>query len=83
MRIMVRVTPRAKKARIEKIDQAVNEIENVMRNEDKTEIPSKLIGELVIKKLKKLDKVAYIRFASIYKDFEDMKDLEKEIKSIK
>ena len=68
---------------VEKIDQAINEIENSLRNEDKTEIPSRLIGELVIKKLKKLDKVAYIRFASIYKDFEDVKDFEKEIKSIK
>jgi len=68
---------------MEKIEQAVNEIENILRNEDKTEIPSKLIGEYVIKKLKKLDKVAYIRFASIYKDFEDMKDFEKEIKAIK
>ena len=66
-----------------KIEDALNEIENVLRNEDKAEIPSKLIGELVIKKLKKLDKVAYIRFASIYKDFEDVKDFEKEIKSIK
>ena len=68
---------------VEKIDQAVNEIENMLRNEDKTEIPSKLIGESAIKKLKRLDKVAYIRFASIYKDFEDVKDFEKEIKSIK
>ena len=68
---------------VEKIDRVVNEIENMLRNEDKTEIPSKLIGESVIKKLKRLDKVAYIRFASIYKDFEDMKDFEKEIKAIK
>ena len=68
---------------MEKIDQAVNDIESMLRNEDKTEIPSKLIGESVIRKLKKLDKVAYIRFASIYKDFEDVKDFEKEIKAIK
>ncbi len=68
---------------IEKIDEAVREVENALRNEDKSEIPSRLVGELVIRKLKKLDKVAYIRFASIYKDFEDVKDFEKEIKSIK
>lgn len=68
---------------IEKIEEAVREIENALRNEDKTEIPSALIGELVSRKLKKLDKVAYIRFASIYKDFEDVGDFEKEIKSIK
>jgi len=68
---------------MEKIENALNEVENHLRNEDKTEIPSKLIGELVIRKLKKLDKVAYIRFASIYKDFGDVKDFEKEIKAIK
>ena len=68
---------------VEKIEEAVREIENALRNEDKTEIPSALIGELVSRKLKKLDKVAYIRFASIYKDFEDVGDFEKEIKSIK
>jgi len=68
---------------VEKIDEAVREVENALRNEDKSEIPSRLVGELVIRKLKKLDKVAYIRFASIYKDFEDVTDFEKEIKSIK
>lgn len=68
---------------IEKIKEAVGEIESSLRNEDKTEISSRLIGELVAGKLKQLDKVAYIRFASIYKDFEDVTDFVKEIKSIK
>ena len=68
---------------MERIKEAGREIENSLRNEDKSEIPSSVIGELVAKKLKRLDKVAYIRFASIYKDFEDVTDFEKEIKSIK
>lgn len=68
---------------MEKIEEAAREIEGSLRNEDKSEIPSGVIGELVAKKLKRLDKVAYIRFASIYKDFEDVTDFEKEIKSIK
>jgi transcriptional repressor NrdR len=67
---------------VEKIEEAVGEIESFLRNEDKTEISSGLIGELVAQKLKKLDKVAYIRFASIYKDFEDVADFEKEIRLI-
>ncbi|OGR67823.1 MAG: transcriptional regulator NrdR [Elusimicrobia bacterium GWC2_61_19] len=66
-----------------KIEEACRDIENILRNEDKSEISSNLIGGLVARKLKKLDKVAYIRFASIYKDFEDVTDFEKEIKSIK
>jgi transcriptional repressor NrdR len=36
------------------------------------EIPSSLIGELVMRELKKLDKVAYVRFASVYRSFADV-----------
>jgi transcriptional repressor NrdR len=68
---------------VEKMEEAGREIESSLRNEDTSEIPSSVIGELVARKLRKLDKVAYIRFASIYKDFEDVTDFEKEIKSIK
>ncbi|MBI4351488.1 MAG: transcriptional repressor NrdR [Elusimicrobia bacterium] len=68
---------------VEKMEEAGRDIEAVLRNEDKSEIPSSVVGELVARKLRKLDKVAYIRFASIYKDFEDVTDFEKEIKSIK
>ena len=67
---------------MEKMEEAGREIENALREEDTSEIPSRLIGELVARKLKRLDKAAYIRFASIYKDFEDVADFEKEIKSI-
>ena len=66
----------------EQINRAVDEIEKTVRKEEK-EVPTKLIGELVMKKLKQLDKVAYIRFASVYRDFKDVKDFEKEIKGIK
>ncbi len=68
---------------LEKMEEAVREIENALREEETSEIQSARIGELVARKLKRLDKVAYIRFASIYKDFEDVADFEKEIKSIK
>ena len=68
---------------MEKMEEACRDIESILRNEDKSEITSGTVGELVTKKLRKLDKVAYIRFASIYKDFEDVTDFEKEIKSIR
>lgn len=69
--------------RQEKINETVSEIENELRKKDDIEIPSKELGEIIIKKLKKLDKVAYIRFASVYRDFKDVKDFEEEIKKIK
>ena len=65
---------------IEKIEQILDKIESKLRTLKSKEIPSKLIGEEVMKKLKKLDKIAYIRFASVYRDFADITDFQKEIK---
>lgn len=68
---------------MEIIEKAVDDIERRLRKMNKNEIPTKIIGELVIKKLKSLDEVAYIRFASVYKEFPDIKHFEKEIKILK
>ncbi|MEM1535627.1 MAG: transcriptional regulator NrdR [Candidatus Pacearchaeota archaeon] len=67
----------------EKIDKIVSEIEATLRAYRKSELPSKLIGELVMKKLKQLDKVAYVRFASVYKEFKDVDEFKKVIKELK
>ena len=40
------------------------------------EIPSKMIGELVMDVLQELDTVAYVRFASVYRNFREGKDFE-------
>ena len=68
---------------MEKIEKLVDEVESELRKNETTEIPSKVIGELVMEKLKKLDKVAYVRFASVYKEFTDLKSFETELKKIK
>jgi len=68
--------------KIEKIEKVVDDIETELRKQESTEIPSKLIGELVMEKLKDLDHVAYIRFASVYREFKDLKEFEKELKNI-
>lgn len=67
---------------IDDIDKAVEEIDAIIRKKETTEINSKEIGELVIKRLQKLDKVAYIRFASIYKEFADVEQFQEEIKKL-
>jgi transcriptional repressor NrdR len=41
------------------------------------EVPSRVIGNAVLKRLKKIDRVAWLRFASVYLEFEDMRDFEK------
>ncbi len=67
----------------EDIERSLDEIECELRSKEKTEIPSKVIGQLVMKKLKGLDKVAYIRFASVYREFKDIKSFENELKRLK
>lgn len=66
----------------EKIDAAVEEIESELRGEEKKELNSSHVGELVMRKLKKLDKVAYIRFASVYRQFADIESFQEELKKL-
>ncbi len=66
---------------MEQIDKIVEGIKEKLSKKNK-EINTKMIGEMVMQKLKKLDKVAYIRFASVYKDFKDVSDFKKEVKEL-
>ena len=54
------------------LEELVNEIEQVLQNQMEREVPSSLIGELVMDRLKKIDEVAYVRFASVYRQFKDI-----------
>ena len=47
------------------------------------ELPSRRVGEMVMKELYKLDDVAYIRFASVYKSFQDIDDFQDAIKEVR
>lgn len=60
-------------------EMAINHIKSQLRATGEREVPSKMIGNLVMEQLKKLDKVAYIRFASVYRSFEDIKEFGEEI----
>ena len=64
------------------VEKIIDEIEAELRKSGKQELPSKKIGDLVIKKLKKLDEVAYIRFASVYRQFTDLSDFERELSKL-
>jgi transcriptional repressor NrdR len=64
------------------IQKIVDEVKLKLFTKNK-EIPSKKVGEEIMKKLKKLDKVAYIRFASVYKDFHDIEDFNKIMGEVK
>jgi transcriptional repressor NrdR len=66
----------------EKIEGIVDDIEANMRAHPSTEVDSKVIGEMVIRKLRSLDKVAYIRFASVYKEFDDLDSFKVELEKL-
>ena len=67
---------------LDKIEKLADEVESDLRKRDSVEVESKVIGEIVMKKLKGLDKIAYIRFASVYREFEDIERFEEEIEKL-
>ena len=60
----------------ERIDQLVSGIQRQIETFGESEVPTKVIGEMVMDGLRQLDSVAYIRFASVYRDFSEAKDFE-------
>lgn len=56
----------------EQINDLVNEVETEIFNLEIKEIPSSVIGEIVMNKLRGIDEVAYVRFASVYREFRDV-----------
>jgi transcriptional repressor NrdR len=66
----------------ENIEKLVDDIGAFLRTHPSTEIESKVIGELVIRKLRSMDKVAYIRFASVYKEFDDLDSFKEELEKL-
>ena len=67
---------------VEKIEETVNKIENDIFNLEYKEIESKVIGEIVMERLKSLEQVAYVRFASVYREFKDVNTFMNELKKM-
>jgi len=67
---------------LDTIEKMVSEIEEELRDYI-MEVPSKVIGEIVLRKLRKLDEVAYVRFASVYRQFNDIDTFLTELKKLK
>lgn len=61
------------------IDEMVRQIEEALHSLGRAEVPSSMIGTLVLDHLAKLDQVAYIRFASVYLEMNDLEELRSEI----
>ena len=60
----------------ERVELIVNSIQRRLETLGENEIPTKVIGEMVMDHLAELDSVAYVRFASVYRNFREAKDFE-------
>jgi transcriptional repressor NrdR len=58
------------------IEALVDEIQDEISRQAGVEIPSSLLGEMVMERLKPLDRVAYVRFASVYRNFQDVEEFQ-------
>ncbi len=58
----------------ERLERMVSAIVRQLESRGETELPSSVVGELVMKALKNLDQVAYVRYASVYRDFRETQD---------
>ncbi len=67
---------------VTEINQMIDEIENEIMGREEKEVPSSVIGELVMEHLRNLDDVAYVRFASVYKEFKDVDTFLREIEKV-
>lgn len=62
---------------IDLIRQLADEVEREVRRKEVSEISSKAIGKMVLKRLRNIDKVAWMRFASVYFELSDISEFEK------
>ena len=67
---------------VDEINKLVDEVETEVFGREEKEVPSQVIGELVMNKLKDLHAVAYVRFASVYREFKDINTFMDELKKV-
>lgn len=67
---------------LKEINDMIDSVEMEIFNREEREIPSKVIGEIIMNKIKDLDSVAYVRFASVYREFKDVNTFMDELKKI-
>ena len=66
----------------DEFEQSVGRLVHKLRTMGEREVPSRLVGELVMEELRELDEVAYVRFASVYRSFQDVTEFQEEIRRL-
>lgn len=72
----IQIAVRKRPVEPERVERVVNGIVRRLESLGETEIPSSVVGEMVMDALASLDPVAYVRFASVYRNFREAKDFE-------
>jgi len=67
---------------MEAVEASINRIKHRLRARGDREVPSRLVGELVMDEFRQLDEVAYVRFASVYRSFQDVNAFREEIERL-
>jgi len=67
---------------VAQMNRLIDDVETEIFNREEKEIPSIVIGELIMDKLKDLNAVAYVRFASVYREFKDVETFMNELKKM-
>ncbi|MBI4538697.1 MAG: transcriptional repressor NrdR [Gemmatimonadetes bacterium] len=65
------------------IERIVDEVEDEISRMAGVEVPSELIGAMVMDRLKARDRVAYVRFASVYRNFQDIDEFYDELQELR
>jgi transcriptional repressor NrdR len=66
----------------DEFEQAIGRLVHKLRTMGEREVPSRLVGELVMEELRQLDEVAFVRFASVYRSFQDVTEFQEEIRRL-
>ena len=63
----------------EEVETLIEDIKKDIRSSGEREVRSRLVGEVIMKRLRQVDEVAFIRFASVYRRFEDITEFSEEV----
>ncbi|WP_088068547.1 transcriptional regulator NrdR [Gottfriedia luciferensis] len=67
---------------LSQLEEIISSIERELKNSGTSEVPSEVLGEMVMEHLSKIDEVAYVRFASVYRQFKDINVFIDELKDL-
>lgn len=79
----IRIAMQKRSVEPERVEQMISGIVRRLESSGETDIPSKMIGEIVMEALSRIDNVAYVRFASVYKNFQDADDFDKFVSELR